>query len=758
MLKVRGADRNQMLRSIGFYVLVLFALPALAGPLLAALIVPVLGLFGSFRELTGGELFRFRLLPEQFIWSGMVALILLMLFAAPAALSRPGPIVRNFTFIRNSSSPWFWRANLDIGIVIAAAAVIFEMNGRGSLFVERSDGLSDLSVLAASLPIMAAVAASLVALRLFRFSGIVFERLARVNFHSMFSLALKVFSRSTMRHAVLMLLAAGTMIVVINASGLSATLGRNTSDRIDFATASDMRISGIDGFKASENQVVSAISGLVWVREHTWAARTEARTGGSDSATGFTMLSVRPEEFDGSAKFRSDFADGSLSDLMGEISDYAATGALDLPDDVARLEAAVKLHRTGKGRLDIWARLLDGEGTTHTIRMTSENGGPSDSTWHRVVGDVKAELVRPVRFIALEIYEPPTSPVGSAATLTVDWMRAEIGNGSSVLISEFSDVHVWHLMATSIDDDSQLLVVDQAMSDSEDGKSLEIVMGRGTDDGVRGIYYSENGPVSVPLVVSEVLLDEAGLEVGDHFAGHAYGRFVPFEVRDVFHLFPTMTDGAKPFAVANVEALLSYLTPVSEPFLSNSAEVFVAVDNEVPHGERIAEIKSIEPSLRVADNDALLAESSTRLGDAAGWRIVGALIAISAVAVAVISGFAITFHNQDLSRLDAALVESLGGSRMGVALEASTRLLISLGLGFALGLAGGIYSVRFIADRMTRTSTGDIALPPMLLQIDWLPVVGAAVLLTAVALIPTVWGGIRPKDTVAGRIRASSAA
>ena len=755
---VRGANRNQLFTAIAFYATILFVIPAVVGPFIASLIVPLLGLLGSFQELTGGQPFPYRILPEQFIWSAILGLILFVLYTAPVVLTRPGPIVRHLTRIRGSRSPWFWRANLDIGIVVAAAAVIFELNGRGSLFVERDDGLSDLSMLATSLPIVASVAASLVALRLFRFAGVVFERLAQINVHSMFALALKVFSRSAMSHAVLMLLAAGTMIVVINATGLSATLEKNTNDRIDFTTASDMRISGIDGFKTSNNETVRAIAGLDWVENHTWGARAEARTGGSESASSFTMLAVRPEEFDQVSAFRSDFAEKSLPDLMSDITDFIPTGSILLPDDVVELEAMAKLERTGRGRIDIWSRLLDAAGTTHTIRMTADEADQLGEGWQLISGTVKPEIPRPVSFLALEIYEPPTSPIGSAATLTIDSLSAVGESGAAVLVSDFTDASDWHPMASSIADDSRLSITNDGGEDSDDNRSLEFAMGRGTDDGVRGIYYSENGPISVPLLVNSQFLDSAGLDVGQSFYGQAYGRIVPFEIRGRFDLFPTMTDEDQSFAVANVDALLAYLTPVSEPFLSDSAELFLDVDETFAYQDRTATIKQLDPSLRVSDGEALSATSSARLGNAAGWRIVGSLIAVSVVVMTVVTAVAVTIHNHDLNRLDSALVESMGGSRIGIVLEASTRTLISLGLGFGLGAVGGMYGIRFIADRMTRTATGEAALPPMLLQVDWLPMVGAMVLLVGATLIPVAWRLMRPKDSVAVRIRTSSLA
>ncbi len=758
MLKVRGANRNQLFTAIVFYIAILFVIPVVVGPLIASLIVPLLGLLGSFQELTDGQPFPHRILPEQFIWSVMLALILFVLYTAPVILARPGPIVQHLTRIRDSRSPWFWRANLDIGIVIAAAAVIFELNGRGSLFVEGNDGLSDLSVLATSLPIVASVAASLVALRLFRFSGVIFERLARINVHAMFALALKVFSRSTMSHTMLMLLAAGTMIVVINATGLSATLEKNTNDRIDFTTASDLRISGIDGFKTSNNETVKAIAELSWANTHTWGARTEARAGSSESASSFTMLALRPQEFVDLAAFRPDFADQTLAELMGAITDYVPTGSLSLPDDIVELEAVVKLQRSGKGRIDVWSRLLDATGTTHTIRMTTDESNQLAEGWQQISGTVKPEIPRPVSFIALEVYEPPTSPIGSAVTLTIDTLSAVDVSGTSIVVTDFGDIDVWHPMATSISDDSRLSIINDGGEASNDRRSLEFEMGRGTDDGVRGIYYSKNGPISVPLLVNSQFLDGAGLNVGESFSSQAYGRIVPFEIRGTFDLFPTMIDEGQSFAVSNVDALLAYLTPVSEPFLSDSAELFLDVDETFSYQDRIATIKRLDPSLRVLDGEALSATSSARLGNAAGWRIVGSLIATSVVLITVVTAVAVTIHNQDLNRLDSVLVESMGASRIGIVLEVSTRILISLGLGFALGAFGGVYGVRFITDRMTRTSTGEAALPPMLLQIDWLLVVAAMVLLVGATLIPVVWSLMRPKDSVAVRIRTSSVA
>ena len=755
--KARGANRHQLLLAIAFYVVVLFLAPAIVGTLLSSVIVPSLGYLGSFSELTGGKPFPYRILPEQFLWSFLAMTILLAIFAAPTLFARTALINERLMRLRTGYSPWIWRANLDFGIVIAAAAVIFELNGRGSLFVKGDDGTTDLSFLAASLPVVAAVAASLIALRLFRVTGAIFERLARININSMLSLALKVFSRSTMRHAVLMLLAAGTVIVVVNANGLSATLGRNTTDRIDYETVADMRISGIDGYKTTENPVVTAITELDWIDAHAWATRTEARTGGTESSAAFEMFSVKPEQFGRVASFRSDFADESLPELMGMISEYAPTGSLQLPSGVTALKAAVSLQRNGEGRVDVWCRLIDADGTTHTIRLAPADGSQIGASWQETTGLIRDDLPRPLRLLAIEVYEPPTSPLGSVATLMIDSLHAVDASGVETLVSDFSNADHWHLISTSVDGDSEVSVSNDGTSVDSDGKSLRTALGRGTDDGVRGIYFSENGAIAVPLLINPSFLENAGLSVGDRFTGKAYGRFVPFEIRGVVRLFPSISDSSSPFGVANSDALLSYLTPVSEPFLSNSAELIVDVDDGVGFAERISAIKKIEPALRVADRDALLSESSTRLGDAAGWRIIGALISASGVAIAAISMLVLVVHNQHAARTDTALLEALGVSKFGIIVEAATRVMLSVCAGYALGLIGGYYGVSFVADRMTRSPTGESALPPMLLEVDWVLVAASAIFLSIVAISPIVWNGVRPNDTVAVRIRTARA-
>ena len=142
---------------------------------------------------------------------------------------------------------------------------------------------------------------------------------------------------------------------------------------------------------------------------------------------------------------------------MDEINRFTPTGSLQLPNDTVALRAAVKLERTGKGRIDVWARLRDADGTTHTIRLATSDGTQSGNSWHYVQGDIRSELSRPLELLAVQIYEPPTSPVGSAATLTIDSLHAVSSNGVTELVSDFGDGNNWHPIAASIPENAGTL-------------------------------------------------------------------------------------------------------------------------------------------------------------------------------------------------------------------------------------------------------------------------------------------------------------
>ena len=754
LLHARGAGKGQLVRAILGYAVLLFVVPAGFGPVISAIVLPQLGRLSAFSELTDGAALPSALMPEQFLWSALAAFAALLIYIAPIVSSRSGDLVHRMSRMDYISSPWLWRANLDFGIMVAAGAIIFELNGRGSLFIERGDGSAGLSILAASLPVVASVGAALFALRLLRLVGAALERLSQVNLHSMVTLSLRLFARSITQHAVLMLLVAGVIVVSINALGLSATLQKNAADRIAFTTASDVRITGIDGVDGSDNAVVRDIASSDWVLDYAWGVRTQAIAGASETARSFDLLSVDPDAFGRNSWFRSDFSDEGLTHLMSSLEDYVSPDSLTVPDDAVGLSAVAKLERTGKGRIDLWIRVMDSTGSTHTLRLIPSDIGSDDWQLWRV--SIDSRVSRPIEVIGVQIYEPPTAPIGNAATLTLDALYADMSDGSTRTISEFDNAEHWHPMEASLADNTDLERVSTTIQDSTDGVALRVDMDRGTADGIRGIYISPHGQTVVPLIVSTGFVESTGIEVGTRFTGRAHGYLIPFEVRDDFELFPTMPEEGAAFAVANVNALLSYITPVSEPFLANTAELFIDSASGVDFNTRLESIKSADLSVQVFDQEELASNLSSSLSATAGWQVVGGVISTVALVMAASAVLTFIIHRQSVTRIDHALLEALGARKMAIAFEAQIRVLISVAIGITLGVIAGVAGIRFIADRMTRSESGEIALPPMQLVLDWLPIAGIALVMLLAAFAPIIWHALVRGDTVAAKMRAGS--
>lgn len=754
LLHARGAGKGQLVRAVLGYALLLFVVPAVFGPLISAVVLPQLGRLTAFSELTNGAVLPSALMPEQFLWSALAAFTALLIYIAPIVWTKSRDLVLRLSRMDSVGSPWLWRANLDFGIMIGAGAIIFELNGRGSLFIERGDGSAGLSVLAASLPVVASIGAALLALRLLSVIGTVLERLSQVNLHSMVTLSLRLFARSINQHAVLMLLVAGVIIVAINALGLSATLQRNAADRIGFATASDVRVTGIDGVDGPDNAIVRGIASSDWVLDYAWGVRTRAVAGASETSRSFDLLSVDPDAFGRNSWFRSDFSDEGLTNLMNSLEDYVSPDSLAVPDDAVGLSAMAKLERIGKGRIDLWIRVMDSAGSTHTLRLIPSDSGSDD--WQLWSVSIDSRVSRPVEVIGVQTYEPPTAPIGNAVTLTIDALYADMPDGGTHTISEFDDAEQWHPMEASLSDNTDLERVSTDIQDSADGVALRVDMDRGTADGIRGIYISPDGQTVVPLIVSSGFVETTGIDVGMRFTGRAHGYLIPFEIRGGFELFPTMPEEGAPFAVANVNALLSYITPVSEPFLANTAELFIDSASGVDFNTRIESIKSADLRVRVFDREELASNLSSSLAATAGWQVVGGVISIVGLVIAAGAVMAFTIHRQGVTRLDHALLEALGARKAAVALEAQIRVLISVVIGIALGVVAGVTGIRFIADRMTRSESGEIVLPPMQLVLDWLPIAAIALVMLLSAFAPIVWYAMIRGDTVAGKMRAGA--
>ena len=745
-LEARGANRGQVVKTFLLHGAIIAAVPAVVGPMISASVLPQLGRTAGFVHITGGQPLAWSMTLEQFAYSITISATVALYFFLPAAASNVGPLLSS---VRRGlrSKPWVWRANLDLLVIVASLALIYEANSRGALV--GNDGT--LPAVSALLPVAAATVVALAALRAMRLIGAVFSVVGRNKWFPNLATTAAIFSRSVMNHSTPMLVAAGATVVALTSLGLQNTLSRNTVDRAAYEAVADIRLTGIDGYQLELNRDVRRIRDLSWIGETAWGVRSSGSAGTTDGAAGFELLAVQPERFGGLAWFRPDFATREVTDLMDRITQYAVPEGLVLPVNASELflDADLVQRGSGTGRIDLWTRVADGTGRTRTLQMEAD-GASISVLGKRWTSAIDPGLQHPIALLGIEVYEPPVSSLGNPAELTLHSVGTVSSEGQEVIMSDFADASAWHPMASA---PSGSTTIEPRLD------SIVVSMGPGNDDGIRGIYHSRSGPLQIPMLVNEAFIDESGLAVGDSFTGQALGRYVPFVIRETYELFPSFSDPNRSSAVANVDAVLDYIAPVSEPFLGDSAELIATVKGSRSPDFRRSDIKTIEPAIAVIDRESITANASAGLASVTGWRYVGRIVTIVATVVGALTLFAFGVRLVNDERRDRAILESIGSTKATMRLDLVFRLGFPVLLGLAgVGLPSGFYGIQWFAQNMVRTEDGYVAVPPLAMQIEWEAVATVAIVILISAVLPAFLDRSSGRIPIAARIRSAPGA
>ena len=759
-LEARGADRKQVTQTFLIHGALITLIPVIVGPLVSSALVPQLGRTSAFGQLSGGEPWAWSMTIEQFAYALIVSLAVAAYFMAPAIATRVGPLLTAAARPVVQYRPWIWRANLDVMLAVAALALIYETSSRGALV--GADGI--LSLAQTLLPVAAATVVALAALRGMRLIGALFALFGRSRFAPNVAVTARLFARSVMTHSTPMLIAAGAVVVAIISSGLQATLTANTADRAAYAAAADIRITNLDGYQGELSADVEQLKQLDWIRHTAWGVRAQGQAGTTEQAPEFELLAVQPERFADVSWFRDDFARESLTDLMAAITPHSLPESLAIADHAAELVISADIAYAGTGRIDLWARISDPTGRTHTLQMERRSTDRASGSTATYRSPIPGQFPRPLTLLGIQVYEPPVSELATPLQLQLELIGTvpEPGIDTPIdVISDFDDHSIWHAMASSLPDNAQIVAARSGRTElaADDGNAVQVTFGRGSDDGIRGIYRSTSGQVEVPLLVNEAFLDQTGLQPGDQFTGNALGRFVPFVVRGRYDLFPTFRSGDTPNAVANVSALRGYIAPVSEPFLQSNAELFAKLNPGGTAEPREADVKAVNPALTLVDRAGSIAESATSLASVAGWRSISGTVTAVATGVGVLTLLAFSTRFVELERRNNALMRALGTSTLTTKLNTAIRLGIPVLIGtVVVGLAGGIYGIAWFAQNMTRADDGANALPPLQLAIDWIPIAVVATVICISAVLPAFFETLLTRSTsLASQLRSVAA-
>jgi ABC-type antimicrobial peptide transport system permease subunit len=243
------------------------------------------------------------------------------------------------------------------------------------------------------------------------------------------------------------------------------------------------------------------------------------------------------------------------------------------------------------------------------------------------------------------------------------------------------------------------------------------------------------GDSVLPVLASEGFLISSGMQVGDTTQVFINSLFIQVRIAGEFDLFPTLGDTRSGAAlIANGPRMATLLNgnprgPLiypNEVWVSAGPEGLAAIQSQQASGAVTGTITSVADIQAVQESDPLVA---------AGWE---GILFISFAAILLLSaiGFLIySYLTAQRRTLEFAVLRTMGFSKKQIATVVAFEQLFVIGLGMVAGTLMGMRLGSLMIRYMGLTETGDEVLPPLQLEINWLTIGSAWLVLAAVFVV-----------------------
>lgn len=738
MLRSRGLSLFQIVRMYGVEAVVLIGVPVAVAPLFAMVLVSQLGHLPVYNPVTGGGALPVEPTWKAWAWAaaaGAVAFIVLLLPVLGGA--RRGVAAQRVEEGRPDRAPFYQRYFLDVLLLALGGLVWWELRSRGTIAGTGAEGEQNFDLTLLFSPAMFLVAAALIFLRLFpltaRISAWVTARVGS----AWVAVGFWRLGRSPYWYAwpvLLLVLASGLAVI---SGTLASTLERSNQEQIEYQVGGDFHI--VPGTRARIDEIqVEALKKIDGVGTVSNVLRQHAVHGTTAVGGSFILLAVESLTYPEIASFREDFAQQPVKDLLARLPVEIRPDPIYLPEGTTEIGIWARTDPPVRN-LFLWAVLRDGNGINQTVTL-----GPTARDWTYQSAEVSGGIPGPIEVVSLQTFEQAGPDGGHPTLLYLDDLQAVIGNapgGPRVeLVIDFEEPGLWTGLPTSEGVDTTYGLAGEpagmgtAVIGSAPGRTVaRVVLGRGTDNGVRGIYRTATA-APIPVLANPLFLQTNNAREGEPFVAGVGGAYAPLVIVGTVTYFPTLDPLRQPFLIADVDTLVGFLQLRGLTEIQPN-ELLVGLAPGAD-GEKVTrEVRRVFPGSNLGDRAALMGDSVVDPLAVAGWRGIG-IVAVVLAGVATVMGY-LTYLGAHARRTrgDAAYMRSLGLSRGGylrmVLVEHSLVGILGVGLGIASGLVVSGLAVSSIA----HTSTGRELVPPFVLQTNWLP---AGLLLGAVALAAAV--------------------
>ncbi|MCA9935837.1 MAG: ABC transporter permease, partial [Anaerolineales bacterium] len=456
------------------------------------------------------------------------------------------------------------------------------------------------------------------------------------------ALAMWQASRNPAHVARLVLLLTLAMSLGILSTGINATLDTSEQERARYAAGSEVRLISKRGMPVSEISTLPDVTNWTSL----WRAQGSVRVGRSYMR--FDVLGIEPYAFAPLTRYRDDFSQRSMGELLGDlvVDNAAAQPVIPLPGkpgrfgvwvftvsdehnpfDFGDLAGDSDLDRIG---LEVKLRTAHNELLTIEL-LPEETGGFPEDGWRYFSGDVPllSEDSYPLGVHSLWVRNRARTTggfsrsVGRSFTLAVDEMTVvDAVTGETAVASDMEELtQIWFL------DNPNSSVGFNFLQRHSGTASQRLLLNLAPIEqvGMR-LVPEEVQQEALPLVVSNSFLAALEAQVGDEINIVIESQPVPARIMGVVNYFPTMyEDQDAGYVITNRDATLNFLNSFSERAVNvNEAllevadgvapeQVSAAAETAVPVISQALELETIRKTIK-ADPMALGLRSVTYFG------------------------------------------------------------------------------------------------------------------------------------------------
>jgi len=733
-LSSRGGSFSQIFRLQVAEAGVVCLVALLVGPGLALGVVWVLAKSGPIAQVSLAD-WQPGLAGSAWLAAGIGALVGLAGLLLPVRQAVQHSVV---THIREKSRPertqWWQRAYLDVLAALAASVLVWRLRSYGGL--AGISGQVDWLLLVAPLALL--VSFAVILLRIFPWLLRGLNVLAAAWRGLPAVLGLWYATRNPTHMARLILLLTLTMALGILSTGLEITLNSIEYERAVYAAGADLRLT-FDRYRSpaameNENGVLAASAvwrgaGMVNIRSYRDYPR-------------FELLAVEPLSFSQVSRYREDYADQPMGQLLGELiveADPGANPLLELEGQPGSIGVWLLDHNAlyNETRLidtiHLQAKVLSAQGETFLVNFSAtpptsraEDDPAPEEEWRYLEAELPA-------------YQPEDYPL----SLHSIWINIRPAAYEQAMLLNFAldDISVvdLHSGASSIMEDFEVPQRIWQVSDNQVvaqfTRQVQAHSGSGTlffrlptGRETRGFSLYLSGSLQremLPVLASPEFLLAIQLKVGDHFLAYVQSNAIPMIIQGEVRYFPTLYETAnRGFLVTARDPLLTMLNR-NLRMPANANEIWVGVEpGQAPDQMSRQFTQAVRSIDRAGEQRAIQADPLTL-----GLRSV-VLLGTILTAVLSLAGFSAHFTLTVRQRETAySILRSLGLStgQLYGALLLEQLLMICAGL--ALGTVLGLVLNQLVLPSLPLTLGDRPAVPPLLPLENWSGVISFYVIL-----------------------------